>query len=155
MFIVLRSAIHLMGDGYLLIRELGMSLWQVSPRNDHAPCSFWAVSTLHELGKHLWDSAENTYRVYSYASGFLYLALSFGFAGIVRRDHLHRAVTLSFLLTPGFIQLFFGYVENYSFIYPIFLLYLLIGFLALRRALPVWVAAAVLGILIPLHFTLV
>jgi hypothetical protein len=124
-FVLFRSATHLLGDGYLYLRELGRSVWQSAPRTGRVPLSFWVVNTLHESGGRFWHSADLTYRITSYVSGALYLLLSIQAARILGRDHLQRAVVFAFLLTPGYLQLFFGYVENYPFLFPATLLYVL------------------------------
>ncbi|MFC1525239.1 tetratricopeptide repeat protein [Candidatus Latescibacterota bacterium] len=154
-FVSLSSATHLLGDGYLYLREMGESIWQTAPRTDRAPLAFWLIRTLHQLGEPFGSSAETTYRTYSYISGVLYLLLSLPLARILGRSRLERMTVLAFLLTPGFLPLFFGYVENYSMLFPGILLYLLVALQTLRRRLPLWVAAGLLGVLIPLHLALV
>ena len=43
------------------------------------------------------------------------------------RSHIESVIILGFLLTAGFLLLFFGYVETYPILFPATLLYLLIG----------------------------
>ena len=151
-FIVLNAKTHLLGDGYLYIRELDKGLWQATPRTDRAPLSFWMIRTFHQIGGSLWGSAETTYRIFSQASGILYL-IQIPFVGwILGRDRPERIIIVGLLLTPGYLQLFFGYVETYPFLFPTILFFLLTGSLVLKRKLPLWVPSAILGILIPLHF---
>ena len=71
-FVLFRSATHLLGDGYLYLRELGRSVWRSGPRTGRAPLSFWIINTLHESGGRLWHSADLTYRIYSSVSGAIY-----------------------------------------------------------------------------------
>ncbi len=151
-FMALQSARHLLGDGYLYLRELEAGMTE---RVDRAPLTFALIRLLHDAGAALWRTAENTYRVYSYASGLLYLVLAFATAGALGRNGREKSVVFAFLLTGGYVQLFFGYVENYAFYMPASLLYLLAGLRSLEGRAPLYVPALVLGLLVPFHFLFV
>ncbi|MDE3259242.1 MAG: tetratricopeptide repeat protein [Gemmatimonadota bacterium] len=151
-FIALQSARHLLGDGYLYLRELDAGMTE---RVDRAPLTFALIRFLHDAGAALWRTAENTYRVYSYASGLLYLVLAFATAGALGRNGREKSVVFAFLLTAGYVQLFFGYVENYAFYMPASLLFLLAGLRSLEGRAPLYVPALVLGLLVPFHFLFV
>lgn len=151
-FIALQSARHLLGDGYLYLRELDAGITQ---RVDRAPLTFSLIRFLHGAGAALWQTAENTYRVYSYASGLLYLLLALATAGTLGRNDREKSVAFAFLLTAGYVQLFFGYVENYAFYMPASLLYLLAGLRCLENRAPLYAPAMVLGLLVPFHFLFV
>lgn len=151
-FVALQSARHLLGDGYLYLRELDAGMTE---RVDRAPLTFALIRLLHDAGAALWRTAENTYRVYSYASGLLYLVLAFATAGALGRNGREKSVVFAFLLTTGYVQLFFGYVENYAFYMPASLLYLLAGLRSLEGRVPLYVPALVLGLLVPFHFLFV
>ena len=154
LFILLPSATLLLGDGLLYVYELGSSTWDTVPRVGRAPFTFWTVWRVHELAGPLWKDAANAYRLISYASGVLYLLLSIWMSGTLGGNRIQKSVVLAFLLTPGFIQLFFGYVENYPLLFPAILLYLLLGIHALRRPSLLWLPSLVLGLIAPLHFAL-
>ena len=151
-FTVFGSAAHLLGDGYLRTRELDGALWDSNPSADRAPLAFWIIRALHQFGQTVWQSSEFTYRIYSTISGILYLLLVIPLTRVLGRKRQERGIVLGFLLTPGFLQLFFGYVETYSLLFPGMALFLLAGLQVLRGRLPLWVPGCVLGILIPLHF---
>ncbi|MDE2887669.1 MAG: tetratricopeptide repeat protein [Gemmatimonadota bacterium] len=151
-FIALQSARHLLGDGYLYLRELDAGMTE---RVDRAPLTFTLIRLLHDAGAALWQTAENTYRIYSYASGLLYLVLAFVTAGALGRSDREKTVAFAFLLTAGYVQLFFGYVENYAFYMPASLLYLLAGLRSLEDRASLYVPALVLGLLVPFHFLFV
>ena len=151
-FIALQSARHLLGDGYLYLRELDAGITQ---RVDRAPLTFALIRFVHEAGASLWQTAENTYRVYSYASGLLFLLLALATAGALGRTDREKTVVFAFLVTAGYVQLFFGYVENYAFYMPATLLYLLAGLRSLENRAPLYVPALVLGLLVPFHFLFV
>ena len=109
-FLSLSSARHFLGDGYYLLRELVVHNWEESNR---APLSFALIRTLHYAGQAFWESPVVTYRIYSYASGALYILVAFPVAAALGRNKLEKSIVLAFLLTAGYLQLFFGYVENY------------------------------------------
>ena len=148
-FIALQSSRHFLGDGYLYLRDLDAGTLQ---RVDRAPLTFALIRGLHRVGAEVWHSAEKTYRIYSYASGLLYVLLAFATAGALGKTDREKSYVIVFLLTAGYVQLFFGYVENYAFYMPVSLLYLLTGLRCLENRAPLFVPALMLGLLISLHF---
>ena len=149
-FVALRSACHLLGDGYLLLRDLDAGILQ---RTHRAPLTFALVQALHSIGGILWETGDNTYRIYSYASGVLYVLLAFPVAGALGRNPLEKCILLGFLFTAGYLQLFFGYVENYALYLPGILLYLLLGMRALEDRMTIFAPGLLLSVLITLHLT--
>ncbi len=147
-FVGLSSELHLLGDGYLYLRELDADIWQ---RMDRAPLTFTLIRLLHSIGSGFWETAENTYRIYSFASGVLYVLLTFPVAAALGKSPQEKSIALAFLLTAGYVQLFFGYVENYALYMPGTLLYLLLGLRTMENRLPLHVPALLLGMLVPLH----
>ena len=147
-FVALRSACHLLGDGYLLLRDLDTDILQ---RTHRTPLTFTLVRALHNAGGALWETAENTYRIYSYASGMLYVLLAFPVAGALGKNPLEKSALLGFLFTAGYLQLFFGYVENYALYFPGILLYLLLGMRVLEDRMPILAPGLLLSLLITLH----
>ncbi|MDP6038994.1 MAG: tetratricopeptide repeat protein, partial [Candidatus Latescibacteria bacterium] len=51
-----------------------------------------------------------------------------------------------------FVQQFFGYIETYALLFPLTLFYLWAGLRVLEQRLSLMIPAALLGILIPIHF---
>lgn len=151
-FVVLHSALHILGDGSLYIRELDAGNWR---RDDRAPLTFTLIRSLHRIGDALWQTAENTYRVYSYVSGLLYILLAFCTASTLGINDREKSVVFAFLVTPGYVQLFFGYVENYALYMPASLLYLLAGLRCMENRVPLFVPALVLGLFITFHFVFI
>ncbi len=147
-FVVLHSARHFLGDGYLLLQKLGADTFQDQSR---APLTFAFIRALHHAGRVFWETPENTYRIYSYASGVLYVLLSFPVASALGKNKLEKSVVLAVLLTTGYMQLFFGYVENYALYMPGLLLYLLLGVYTQKSRLHLYAPAIVLGVLLALH----
>ena len=150
-----RTAVHFLGDGYLYLRELdGGSLESLS-RSDRAPMTFWLMRQFHSVGKDLWGLAETTYRVMSVFSGGLFVWVAFAISGRLGKNRLERSLMLCLLLTAGYVQVFFGYVENYGLLFPGVLFYILLSYRALRGELSPLVPAVALGILTTLHFTMI
>ena len=149
----MRSAVHLLGDGIMLMRELD-DFWSEIPRTDRAPLTFWIVRGLHSVGASAWHSAETTYRIVSCVSGILYLVVAGYAVRLLGKDPLERFLILALLLGAGYMQLFFAYVENYAILFPFMLLYLLLGIRVLEGRLTVWWPAALLGVLMALHITM-
>ena len=147
-FFTFSSARHFLGDGYHVLEKLDAEGWHDAYR---APFTYAVIETLHSLGSVLWESAENTYRVYSYVSGTLYVLLSFPVAAALGKNPLERSIVLAFLLTAGYIQQFFGYVENYALYMPGLLLYLFLCLRALEHRIPLFVPALLLGMLVVFH----
>ena len=147
-FFALCSARHFLGDGYHVLEKLNAENW---PDAHRAPLTYAVIGALHRLGSVLWHTAENTYRAYSYASGVLYVALSFMVAAAIGKDRLQKSVVLAFLLTTGYMQLFFGYVENYPLYMPGVLLFIFVGSRTLEGRTSPIMPALILGFLLAAH----
>ena len=150
-FVSLSSARHFLGDGYHVLEKLDAADWHDAYR---APFTYAVLGALHRLGSVLWESAENTYRVYSYVSGILYVLLCFPVAAALGKNALGRSIVLVFLLTAGYIQQFFGYVENYALYLPVLLLYLFLGQRTREARVPLFAPALVMGVMLALHKSL-
>ena len=147
-FIALSSARHFLGDGYHLIKELDAGAWKEPHR---APLTHTAIRALHLAGSSLWQTAENTYRVCSYVAGVLYVVLVLAIAGTFGKTKLQKSIVLTVLLSTGYMQLFFGYVENYALYMPGLLLYTLICLRTQEDRLPLYLPSFLLGMLLALH----
>jgi len=96
-----------------------------------------------------WEDAMPVYRLLSPLAGLLYLMAAIGLA----RDRRLAPGWLTFgLLTSlGVLQLFFGYVENYSFAAAGVLIYLGLGLRTLDGRTPLWITASTLALTHALH----
>jgi hypothetical protein len=91
-----------------------------------------------------WQDAMPVYRLLSPLAGVLYLAVVLALS---RRDSLGPSwLPYGLLTTLGLMQLFFGYVENYSFAAAGIVAYLWLGLVVLEGQRPLWLAAAVLAV---------
>lgn len=91
-FVSFSSSRHFLGDGYLLIQKLEAEAWQDRPR---APLTFSVIRTLHSAGAPFWETAENTYRIYSYISGILYVLIAFVAASAFGKTTRDKTIVLS------------------------------------------------------------
>uniref|UniRef100_A0A7C1JI74 Glycosyltransferase RgtA/B/C/D-like domain-containing protein n=1 Tax=Caldilinea aerophila TaxID=133453 RepID=A0A7C1JI74_9CHLR len=102
---------------------------------------------LHEpLG---WEDAAPVYRLLSPVAGALYLLVTLA---LCRLPLLQPAwLPYGLLTTLGLMQLFFGYVENYSFAAAGVLAYLWLGLAVIEGRRPLWLAATVLALTHAMH----
>ena len=116
-FVGLRSSAHLLGDGYLVLRELSEGILHRSVQGVNAPLAFWMVESLHMIGG---VPPGTAYRVYSWVAGVFYLILACVCAQRLGKGRAEHTLILGMLMTPGLIQLFCGYAETYAFFFPFF-----------------------------------
>jgi tetratricopeptide (TPR) repeat protein len=152
-FVLLRSAVHLLGDGYLYIRELDHDAWAQGPRVDRAPLTFWIVHHLHVRLAPLGTDGETLYRALSVVSGLLYLVAAAGLAAHLAVRRHERLALWALLATGGHVALFFGYAENYGLLVLALTLYFICGLRAAAGRTGAWLPALALGVLLTLHFS--
>ncbi|MBP9074535.1 MAG: hypothetical protein KBG20_19660 [Caldilineaceae bacterium] len=140
------------GDAYIL--TYGISYADPALRLTHswqAPLDLFLHSqvwlAVHD--RFGWETARPVYQLLSPLAGGIYLAV----AVALGRDRRNGPGWLTFglLASIGVIQLFFGYVENYSFAAAGILLYLWLGLGVLRGERPLWLAATVLAVTNAVH----
>jgi tetratricopeptide (TPR) repeat protein len=146
-FVYFRSVVFLLGDGALYLCELDATDLNGFDRVDRSPLVFWLTVHIEGLGL----GPVQTYQLYSWVSGGLYIGVAFYAARIIGTCRVSRVVILGLLLTTGYMQLFFGYVETYALVMPVGLVYLLLGLAYAQDRLGWWWPASFLGLLIPLH----
>ena len=118
------------GDAKLLVKALAdpyrlTYVWQ-------APLDVFLHAKGWQLGNALfgWPDPVPVYRILSTLAGMAFVWVLTGLAAGLGRNRAERAVTVGLVLTLGTMQLFFGYVENYSLMTLGVLIY---AYLALRR----------------------
>lgn len=134
------------GDAYVLSRAIAWP--DPALRLTHswqAPLDVFAHSRLWLwLGPRFgWEDAVPVYRLLSPLAGALYLA---ALLGLCRDRLLAPVLTYGLFATLGLMQLFFGYVENYSFAAAGVLIYLWLGLGVLSGGRPLWPAALALAV---------
>lgn len=96
-----------------------------------------------------WSDATPVYRLLSPLAGILYLAVALQLG---RMKKLAPAwLSFGLLASLGVMQLFFGYVENYSFAAAGILAYLWLGIGVIQGKRPLWLVAIVLALLNATH----
>jgi hypothetical protein len=138
------------GDAFMLAH--GISYPDAALRLTHswqAPLDVFLHAQLWQL-LHAplgWEDATPAYRLLSPLAGLLYLLATLALSRTLARHQLAPAwLTYGLLATLGLLQLFFGYVENYSFAAALILIYLWLAARVLLDRRPLWPAAAVLAL---------
>lgn len=135
------------GDAYLIAKSIAWP--DPALRLTHswqAPLDVWMHSRAWLLAQPYveWKDAAPLYRVLSPLAGAIYLAALL----MLSRDRRLAPAWLTFglMASLGLIQLFFGYVENYSFAAAGIALYLWLGLGVARGERPLWHAATALAL---------
>jgi hypothetical protein len=135
------------GDAFMLAKGLAWPdptlrithSWQ-APLDVFVHSQVWLL-----LGEHLgWQDATPVYRLLSPLAGALYLAVLLALSQM--RWLAPDWLTYGLLASLGLIQLFYGYVENYSFAAVGVIAYLWLGLRVLERRNALWTAALALAI---------
>lgn len=141
------------GDAYILANGVSWPDPELRlTRSWQAPLDLFLHSQVwHWLGARFgWSDAAPVYRLLSPLAGALYLAGALW----VSRDRLFAAfpwLAFGLLVTTAVIQLFFGYIENYSFVAATILLYLVAGLKRIRSGEPLWPVSTLLALGIAFH----
>jgi hypothetical protein len=132
------------GDAYILV--VGLSFpdgpviynWQ-SPLTIFLHQRLWALVAQPMLG---WG-VEQVYATTSIVCGVFFVYLLLNLAAWLESDLVARAVLVAFVISTGAMQLFFGYVENYTIISLALLIFVFTGLKVLRGELAlVWASLA-------------
>ena len=142
------------GDAYILTNAISypdpalrlVYTWQ-------APLTVFWHAKLWALGQRLWQwpDAFPAYAMTSVAAGAVYVFIVLQLAWEVGRSRGQRLLVAGLLLSLGAMQLFFGYVENYTLAAVAIVLYLWLAARHLAGKTPLWAAAAALGLALALH----
>ena len=135
------------GDANILV--VGLSHPQQTViYNWQAPLTVYLHQRLWALvGYPYWGwGVETVYAMVSVlcGGGFVYLLLKLALD--LGRDTLERVLIVGFVLTSGAMQLFFGYVENYTLISLLSLIFLWLGIRVMAGTVPLWGAILTLAI---------
>ena len=140
------------GDAYILAKGIAhpdpavrlTHSWQ-APLDVYLHSQIWHL--FHEDLE--WRDAMPVYRLLSPLAGVLYLGATVMMARTL--PHMPTWITLAFLTSVGVMQLFFGYIENYSFAAAGIVWYLWFGLRTLTGGQPLWHAALILGLVNAFH----
>jgi len=147
---LLRQRSFFLGDGYL-IGELVEK--QIAFR------AFDNLDYLAHLKLYQWlklfrpiDSFA-LYRIGAVVAGVVFWIVVGGLAKRLDWAPWRKALLFGLFLTAGPIQLFFGYVESYAFLYVCLTGFLLSGYLSLEKRIAAWVPGLFFGLALAFHLT--
>jgi len=132
------------GDAKILVKAIpypGVKLtyvWQ-------APLDVFIHAKAWALGNRLfgWPDPTPVYWILSSAAGIAFVWVLLGLANWLGRDRTERALMFGLVATLGTMQLFFGYIENYTFMTLGVLIYIWLALRALRGEVAlIWPATA-------------
>ncbi len=132
------------GDAYILSQAIAHPearltyTWQ-------APLTVYLHARLWALGHSLWGWADAmpAYALTSTLAGGLFVYVLARLVGEMHRDRLEAVITFGLIITLGTVQLFFGYVENYTLMALGMMVYLWLACHCLRgQVVPLWPATA-------------
>lgn len=142
------------GDAYILTNAIPypdpalrlVYTWQ-------APLTVFWHAKLWALGQRLWQwpDAFPAYAITSVVAGAVYVFVVLQLAWEVGRSRGQRLLVAGLLLSLGAMQLFFGYVENYTLPAVAIMIYLWLAARTLAGKTPLWGTAAALGLANALH----
>jgi len=141
-FIVFRTRMHFLGDGYQLLSRLASGGVPIRPWN---PGVYWLQDAVYRLFTPGGEAgALLAFRLISWVAGLIFLvAVALTATRLIHRTADRIFFTLG-IATGGYALLFFGYVENYAFFVTWVACFCLAGLLVAEAKLPCWT------ILIPL-----
>ncbi|MBI5215538.1 MAG: tetratricopeptide repeat protein [Ignavibacteriae bacterium] len=133
----------LLGDGFFLVRNFSEAMRGISPlylRNEPlATYYYYGFSLL--FGTSSFDAFLFSFWLACVVSGFVFLTCSFFIVRNLFEDSTTQLISLLFVSTASYMQLFFGYVETYSVVLAVVSLYVLCAILFLRKKIDfVWVS---------------
>lgn len=149
-FWVFRSRLHLLGDGYLRMRQL-------SDGKIHSP--EWLDGFIHLMIYRMVNKVspawtlELTYSTTSILCGGVFIFLSLKLSYLLGKTGFQRVLVFFSLISLGSIQLFFGYVECYSVLQVMLLAYIFFSALYLSGRISILPAFFAFLISIGLHVT--
>ena len=139
------------GDADILV--IGLSQAEPVIYNWQAPFTvylhqrLWALVVNPLFG---WG-VDRVYALVSVLCGGLFVYILLKLAYELGRNTLERTLIAGFVLTSGAIQLFFGYVENYTMISLWLLIFIWLGFRSIQGVASLWSVALVLAMTNALH----
>lgn len=134
------------GDAYML--SVLLSYPDLDIRviyNWQAPLTVWTHQRLWQFVADPWFGwpVETVYATVSIVAGMIFVFLLLNFTARLGRSRLEASIIAGLMLTTGAVQLFFGYVENYTLISVLLLLTLYLAWRAVYgQLLPLWAVLA-------------
>ena len=147
-FWFLRSRTHFLGDGYIRIRSITVGnkfIW-AEPLDSHLHYTVYTI-----LNSSFGWTADVTYALVSCFIGSLFVFVAVLGSYFLAKDFSRRVFIFLSLSFMGSVQLFFGYVEDYTLLLFVIFVYILISILYLRKGCSIFFPSFVLSIAICTH----
>jgi len=136
LFVVLRTRMHLLGDGFQLLARLANDAPPIRPWN---PAVYFLQDNLYALLGSGGDAdALAAFRIISWTAGFLFVAALLWTAERSFDEIRERLAFVLVMATGGQALVFFGYVENYPMFLTLIGLMVLSGWMAAEGRLQRW-----------------
>jgi len=114
-FWLLRDRTHLLGDGAQIISQMNSGVLSVKWLE---PLEIFLHNKVFHLANGIWQvDAAKVYAILSCLAGVFFVFLIFLLADFWGRERREKVLIFLIILNMGSIQLFFGYVEHYTFLY--------------------------------------
>ncbi|MBU1950516.1 MAG: tetratricopeptide repeat protein [Candidatus Eisenbacteria bacterium] len=145
-----RVRTYFLGDGYLIgeLVDRGVPFRTYDFLDYYLHGALWRL-----IGMSKPVSAFTIYAMTSVVAGICYLLAARWVSVKLVRGGTGRILLFALLVFAGPLEMFFGYVESYSFQTVFILLYLGAAILSLRGALPAWRAGLLFGLAVTFHTT--
>jgi tetratricopeptide (TPR) repeat protein len=115
LFWILRTKTHFLGDGYQILSKVESGEFAFKFTE---PLESLLHIKAFQLGKSVLNLHVGTlYAILSCVAGCIFVYLSFLFANFLGKEKPQKILVFFILISMGSIQLFFGYVEHYTFLY--------------------------------------
>jgi tetratricopeptide (TPR) repeat protein len=115
LFWILRTETHFLGDGYQILSNIETD--ELAFKWTEPLESFLHLKAFH-LAKSVFNlDAETLYAILSCVAGSIFIFLCFLFANFLGKERPQKILVFLILISLGSIQLFFGYVEHYTFLF--------------------------------------
>ncbi len=161
-FWVGREATFFLGDGIFAQRSLTniQTAENIPVALQNAPLPGFITWKVYGylLGKAVENAAQVAFQLVSVVSGVLAVGVMLFLSGTLLRDRADRvehALVFILLLVGGGVQLFFGYVENYTVTYLVLFFFFWLSLAYLSGKVALWLPSMFFGLLFASHFGMV
>jgi tetratricopeptide (TPR) repeat protein len=135
-FVLLRTKVHFLGDGYTLLSLLASQNPLIKLRNLGG--MYPQIKLAQFLGEPTETDVLWSYRIVSVVMGAIFVVMTVFIANRLFENRLRRILFLLGIFSGGYMLHFFGYVENYALFYTAVAAFCLIGIAALKGLCGRW-----------------
>jgi tetratricopeptide (TPR) repeat protein len=152
--ILLRVKVPLLGDSFYIVNhyaDVSRGESPLDPRNEPlASFLFYLFMTIQ--GKPSYQEFLNAFFYGELVLGVIFIVVVYGIVKSLLSPEQPRFMAFVFLLSLPYMQLFFGYIENYSLILTMLALYIACAILVLQEKIPFYMLAFALILCLLSHF---